>query len=32
MIRDKNEQAQSYMQSKIDKLYIALNYDTYISL
>ena len=29
---DKNKQAQSYTQLKIDKLYIALNSETYISL
>ena len=31
-IVDKNEQAQSYTQMKIDKPYIALNSETYISL
>ena len=31
-IRDQNEQVQSYTQLKIDKPYIALNSETYISL
>ena len=31
-ILDKNEQAQSYSQLKINKLYIALNSETYITL
>ena len=31
-ILDQNEQAQSYTQLKIDKLYIALNTETYITL
>ena len=31
-VLDKNEQAQSYTQLKTDKLYIALNPETYITL
>ena len=31
-ILDKNEQAQSYTELKIEKLYIALNEETYITL
>ena len=31
-ILDRNEQAQSYTQLKIDKPYIALNPETYITL
>ena len=31
-ILDKNEQTQSYTQLKINKLYIALNPETYITL
>ena len=32
LILDKNDQAQSYTQLKIDKLYITLNTETYITL